>query len=138
MGMSRIDFQNTVAFPMPLNRETPLQTPPRIPYDQGSGTENKDVVIPENLVPSEVDSKTEFERELVQQIIVPKGKEILKDLEPPITSTRLKIDEENRRIVIQILDTKKNEVIRQIPPEEWLKFLSRWQKVQGLFFNEQI
>ena len=64
-------------------------------------------------------------------------KEILKKLEIPITSTRLKVDEENNRIVIQILDSQ-NQVIRQIPPEEWLKFLSRWQKVQGLFFDEQV
>ncbi len=137
MGMSRIDFQNIAALPMVTNGETtPLQAPPRTPSEQGLGTENQNVDS-KNKVPSEAESKAEFEMELIKQVVT-KGKEILKELEPPITSTRLKIDEENNRIVIQILDTQKNEIIRQIPPEEWLKFLSRWQKVQGLFFNEQI
>ncbi|MCX8065557.1 MAG: flagellar protein FlaG [Candidatus Hydrogenedentes bacterium] len=57
-------------------------------------------------------------------------------IEIPITSTRLKLDEETKRIVIQILNAK-DEVIKQIPPEEWLKFLAKWQKIQGLFFDER-
>lgn len=136
MGMSRINFQNTAALPMVTNGETPLQAPPRSPSDQGLEIENPNVTS-EQKISSEADSKAEFERELIEQIVTNR-KEILKELEPPITSIRLKIDEENQRIVIQILDAQKNEVIRQIPPEEWLKFLSRWQKVQGLFFNKQI
>ncbi len=56
-------------------------------------------------------------------------------VEIPITSTRLKLDEETKRIVIQILNAR-NEVVKQIPPEEWLKFLAKWQKIQGLFFDE--
>ncbi len=136
MGMSRIDFQNTAALPMVTQGETSLQAPPRIPSQQGGGTENQKLTS-DNKTPSEADPRIKFERELFEQVVTNR-KEILKELEPPITSTRLKIDEENQRIVIQILDAQKNEVIRQIPPEEWLKFLSRWQKVQGLFFNEQI
>lgn len=56
-------------------------------------------------------------------------------IEIPITSTRLKLDEETKRIVIQILNAN-NEVMKQIPPEEWLRFLAKWQKIQGLFFDE--
>ncbi len=58
-------------------------------------------------------------------------------IEIPITSTRMRVDEETKRIVIQILNAK-NEVLKQIPPEEWLKFLAKWQKIQGLFFDERV
>lgn len=135
MGMSRIDFQNTAALPMAVRGETPLPAPPRTPSSKGSGTENQEVVF-EKTAPGEAEQRAELQKETVGQIGTQR-KEILKKLEIPITSTRLKVDEENNRIVIQILDSQ-NQVIRQIPPEEWLKFLSRWQKVQGLFFDEQV
>lgn len=135
MGMSRIDFQNTAALPMVSRGETPLPAPPRIPSSQGSGM-NSENLQNIKIVPGEAEPRAEFEKEVIEEIMK-EGKDVLKKLEIPMTSTRLKVDEENQRIVIQILDAK-NQVIRQIPPEEWLKFLSRWQKVQGLFFNEQI
>jgi uncharacterized FlaG/YvyC family protein len=65
------------------------------------------------------------------------SKDTVKKLELPITSTRLRVDEETDRIVIQILDAD-NQVIKQVPPEEWLKFLSRWDKIQALFFDELV
>ncbi len=133
MGMSRVDFKNVAALPVAVRGETPLPAPPRIPSQQGTGTEREDI---QTVVPGEAEPRADFEREIIEQIMS-EGRDVLKKLELPITSTRLKVDEENQRIVIQILDAK-NQVIRQIPPEEWLKFLSRWQKVQGLFFNEQI
>lgn len=58
-------------------------------------------------------------------------------IEVSITSMRMKVDEETKRIVIQILNAK-NEVLKQIPPEEWLRFLVKWQKIQGLFFDERV
>jgi len=136
MGMSRIEFQNTAALPMAIRGETPLPAPPRIPSSKGSGTENQDVVFEKTAPDGEAEQRAELQQETVGQITTER-KEILKKLEIPITSTRLKVDEENKRIVIQILDSQ-NQVIRQIPPEEWLKFLSRWQKVQGLFFDEKV
>ncbi|MGC8738441.1 MAG: flagellar protein FlaG [Candidatus Hydrogenedens sp.] len=135
MGMSRIDFQNTAALPMVIHGETPLPAPPRIPSSQGSGAENP-VVVSDRTAPGEAEQRAELQKETVGQITTERN-EILKKLELPMTTTRLKVDEENQRIVIQILDSQ-NQVIRQIPPEEWLKFLSRWQKVQGLFFDEQV
>ncbi len=136
MGMSRIDFQNTAALPMAVRGETLLPAPPRIPSSKGSGTENQEVVFERTVPDGEAEQRAELQKETVGQIGTQR-EEILKKLELPITSTRLKVDEENKRIVIQILDSQ-NQVIRQIPPEEWLKFLSRWQKVQGLFFDEQV
>ncbi|HOQ31794.1 MAG TPA: flagellar protein FlaG [Candidatus Hydrogenedens sp.] len=131
-----VEFQNTADLPMAIRGETPLPAPPRIPSSKGSGTENQDVVFEKTAPDGEAEQRAELQQETVGQITTER-KEILKKLELPITSTRLKVDEENKRIVIQILNSQ-NQVIRQIPPEEWLKFLSRWQKVQGLFFDEKV
>lgn len=136
MGMSHIDFQNTAALPMAIRGETPLPAPPRIPSLKGSGTENLGVIFEKTNPDGEAEQRAELQKKTIEQITTERN-EVLKKLELPFTSTRLKVDEENKRIVIQILDSQ-NQVIRQIPPEEWLKFLSRWQKVQGLFFDETI
>ncbi len=136
MGMSRIEFSNIAALPVTSQNVVSLPTPPRTPSIQGAGTDLQNDKIPLSQgLPGEADLRAELEKEIMQQVLSDR-KEILEKLKPPVTSTRLQVDKENQRIVIQILD-EKNQVIRQIPPEEWLKFLSRWQKIQGLFFNEQ-
>jgi len=135
MDMSRIDFQNIAASPWVSRGENPLPAPPRIPFSQGWGTETQKNVSGA-YIPGEAEWQLKNGSD-TSELTVDKQKEILKDLELPVTSLRLKVDKENKRIVIQILD-EQNQVIRQIPPEEWLRFLSRWQKIQGLFFDKQV
>lgn len=52
------------------------------------------------------------------------------------STTRIRVDEESKRIVTQIIDAN-NEVIRQIPPKEVLEFSARFKKLQGLLFDER-
>lgn len=53
---------------------------------------------------------------------------------PP--NTRLHLDEESNRIVAQILD-ENNEVVRQLPPQELLDISARFNRLQGILFDEQ-
>lgn len=53
---------------------------------------------------------------------------------PP--NTRLRVDEESKQIVAQVLD-ENNEVIRQIPPEALLELSARFNRLEGLLFNRE-
>ena len=53
---------------------------------------------------------------------------------PP--NTRLHLDEESNRIVAQVLD-ENNEVIRQLPPQELLDISARFNRLEGIIFDEQ-
>ncbi len=131
MGMSQIDFRNIAALPEVQRGNASLPTPPR-PSLQGLGTKAQDV-------PGEAEIKGanfKDKAQMPEETLVGSG-DTVKDLELPMTSTRLIVDEETNRIVIQVLDAN-NQVIKQVPPDEWLKFLSRWDKIQALFFDELV
>ncbi len=51
--------------------------------------------------------------------------------------TRLRFDGPTERIVAQILD-RKNEVIKQIPPEAMLKLAAEFRRIRGLLFDQQV
>lgn len=48
-----------------------------------------------------------------------------------------KVHEASRRWMIQIIDTDKGEVIREIPPEEILDMLAQLDKMVGLLVDER-
>ncbi len=52
---------------------------------------------------------------------------------PP--NTRLHLDKESNRIVAQVLDDN-NEVIRQIPAQELLDISARFNRLEGIIFDE--
>lgn len=51
------------------------------------------------------------------------------------TGTRLRIDRDSKRIIVQIVNGA-NEVIKQIPPEDLLRIASKVRQIQGLLFDE--
>ena len=52
------------------------------------------------------------------------------------SSTRIRVDEDSKRIVIQIVDAN-NEVVKQTPPKELLEFSARFKRLQGLLFDKR-
>ncbi|GMV91092.1 MAG: flagellar protein FlaG [Candidatus Hydrogenedentes bacterium] len=51
------------------------------------------------------------------------------------TGTRLRIDNESKRIIVQIVNDA-DEVIKQIPPDDLLRIASKIRQIQGLLFDE--
>ena len=47
------------------------------------------------------------------------------------------IDGDTGRLMAKVIDTKTNEVIRQVPPERVLAFVRRFQEFMGLFLDEK-
>ena len=50
---------------------------------------------------------------------------------------KFSIDEDTGKMVVKIVDTQTQEIIRQMPSEEAIKIASALGKIQGLLFNDQ-
>ena len=57
--------------------------------------------------------------------------------EPPIRQLAIRKDPEIDRVVVQVIDAKTGEVVRQIPSEEWVRHLKRLQGAKGLFVDQK-
>lgn len=56
-------------------------------------------------------------------------------LEPANTSVRFSVDDSSGQVVIKVMDTEKDQVIRQIPNEEALAWSQAMSKNQGIILN---
>ncbi len=61
-----------------------------------------------------------------------------KDTTPvPASKSRIRVDDASNRLIAQVVN-ENNEVIKQYPPEEILRFTARFKKLQGLLFDEKV
>ena len=51
---------------------------------------------------------------------------------------RFETDENTGKTVVRVIDTKTDEVIRQIPPQEMLELASRLEETRSLFFRSKV
>jgi len=47
----------------------------------------------------------------------------------------LSVDNATGKVVFQIIDNSTGDIVRQIPPEEMLEFVAKFDEIRGLFFN---
>ena len=48
-----------------------------------------------------------------------------------------KIDEETNRIMVKVIDTETNKVIKEIPPEQLIRLAAKIQEMIGLLVDEE-
>jgi flagellar protein FlaG len=48
-----------------------------------------------------------------------------------------KIDEETNRIMIKVIDTKTNKVVKEIPPEQLIRLAAKIQEMLGILVDEE-
>jgi len=48
-----------------------------------------------------------------------------------------RVDEETNRVVVKVIDTKTDKVIKEIPPEQLLHLAAKIQEMIGLLFDEE-
>lgn len=53
------------------------------------------------------------------------------------TSLNFSIDEETKSLVVKVIDSESEEVIRQIPPDEILAIRKRIQELLGVIFDKE-
>ena len=51
---------------------------------------------------------------------------------------KFSVDKDTNRQVIEVIDTKTGDVVRQIPPEEVLNFLREFHDAKGLFISRHL
>lgn len=53
------------------------------------------------------------------------------------TQLNFRIDDATKRVIVSVVDGKSGEVIRQIPPEEMVRLVAYFDKVQALLFSKK-
>ena len=53
-------------------------------------------------------------------------------------SIRFSVDDESDRMIVKIVNSETNEVIRQIPPKEMLQLMHRLDQMAGLMLDEKV
>ena len=48
-----------------------------------------------------------------------------------------KVDKDTNRIIIKVIDTKTDKVIKEIPPEQLIELAAKIQEMVGLLFDEE-
>jgi flagellar protein FlaG len=53
------------------------------------------------------------------------------------THLNFSVDDKTKELVVRVIDEKTGEVIRQIPPEEMLRLIAHFDKIQSLLFSKK-
>jgi flagellar protein FlaG len=97
----------------------PKQSQPLSPVAQSPQIAQKVPIAQDVLAPEELDAVQQISTKHMEETV---GK--LSDFVQSIQrSLEFSVDEESGRTVVKVMDTKTDEVIRQIPPEEVLRIL---------------
>ncbi len=75
-----------------------------------------------------------FSQEQLEQL-VHETKDVLEDINKGI---RFSISKDTGDIVVQVINRKTDEVIRQIPPEELLKLRTKLKEICGILFDRKV
>jgi len=77
--------------------------------------------------------RTYFKEELEESI-----EEINKTVEALHKDLRFQVHEKSDRLMVEVIDVIKNEVIKEIPPRQLLDMLGRIREMVGLIIDEKI
>jgi len=98
-----------------------------------SNTNSETVQLPKTTTSSNQTGNSEQpQKETIQDI-----KEILKFLNTN-SSIKFNYDESINRVIIQVLNGNNHEIIKQIPPENIVKFLKAFNELIGIIINKEI
>jgi len=51
-------------------------------------------------------------------------------------SIKFALDQETKRVIVRVTDENSGEVVRQIPPEDYLRLISSFREMFGVLFDE--
>ena len=106
-----------------------------------NGTPLEFKIVPnqnKNLKETGVDIPTSEKSVLENKVYLNSAIEQLKDA-GDIFKRRLdfKIDEATNRIMIKVIDTETNKVVKEIPPEQLIRLAAKIQEMLGLLVDEE-
>lgn len=107
--------------------QAPAPDVARAPAPKLSTADAAEVSTRETRVPSEP-SEEQVRRVTDEPQVEPR--------EIPVRRPRIRVSEETKRFITQLVD-ENQEVVRQIPPEELVEFSARFRRLQGILFDER-
>ena len=91
-----------------------------------------------NLKASGKDDEEKLEKRLSEEEVKKLAKETKDVLEDLNKGIRFSISKDTGDIVVQVVNRKTNELIRQIPPEELVKLRTKLKEICGILFDRKV
>lgn len=99
---------------------------------------NEELDIEESLQETLEDKQKEIERSNKEDAkIIEKTKKILEEIAPKALSLSFDLNEEIGRTTISITDTENDEIVRQIPSDEYIRMISSIRRYQDQVLNSK-
>lgn len=86
---------------------------------------------------AEVDSKRKEKKDMTEESVIQAIEKANKQLEMAMTNLKFSIHKETKQIMVKVIDSKTQEVIREIPPEKVLDMVAKMWERAGLFVDKK-
>jgi len=121
-----------------LNAQRPPQQPVKIDLSRKRDAENRRNGGSEAQVKNNQAVTKEERQKSQQDALSSMIEELNTNLEDLAhTSVRFRIDREADDMVVKVIDTNTEEIVRQIPSEEMVDLMKRMKELQGLLFDKK-
>ena len=87
---------------------------------------------------NEKSAKSAAENQLGKSQLSKYAEKLSKVMEILNHSIRFAVDDESDRMIVKVVNSETNEVIRQIPPKEMLQLMHRLDQMAGLMLDEKV
>ena len=88
---------------------------------------------PETKSPAPVESP-EVDREAVESALEHSGRDVVFGGR----SIQFNYDRESNRVIVKVVAADSDEVVREIPAKEYLRFVSKFRELLGVIFDEAV
>lgn len=116
----------------------------QIPHDGNNSINQLNSKLNKDNILEKVDNQTIIDGQIDKNINLSKEEieENLEQLNEAVEAVnknfRFELHEESDRMMVKIIDSKKGEVIKEIPPKETLDMLGRIKEMVGIIIDEKI
>ena len=118
-----------------------LKNVPQVDVSTQNIDTNKNKEIKEDVKKSPLKEQKELlekqDKEKLKKELDRITEELNKALNPLNTTLKFKFDDKVEELVVRVVDTKENKVIREYPPKEALELMQKMRELMGLLFDKK-
>lgn len=127
---------------MPLRPPVPSRRLSVNDTDPGDAPPESSPQAQRPMAPPEQQAAAEPASEVSEGVMRNRVEQAVQDINAKIATSRqahikFSIDSDLGSVIVQVVDTKTDEVIRQIPPEEVVALQKRMTEMRGILFNKE-
>jgi len=118
-----------------------LKNVPQVDVSTQNIDTNKNKEIKEDVKKSPLKEQKELlekqDKEKLKKELDRITEELNKALNPLNTTLKFKFDDKVDELIVKVVDTKENRVIREYPPKEALELMQKMRELMGLLFDKK-